>query len=275
MAAAWEAWSAVGIIPTTGGGAWVDSNMLTAPKVERWAETAQTQGIRKEATQCASTRTHIHSAHASKLKMLMQCIQDIVGKKNNCGRRKIIEWERGKATHKQNKWNDKERKKEERKKEKEKKWNTWAKRKQKTKNKPSGKKENQRILTKNKKLYSIKRFLLFFFFFVFTGRNYLNTKYSFLKENTHRILNAHVIMQHRKEKKMQDQKEKEKKKKMERGKISSKKHTQRNKCTLFNPQKHNIHILKAVAFLHQLKPHTEGQHNACQLGHPFKSILIS
>ena len=150
MAAAWEAWSAVGIIPTTGGGAWVDSNMLTAPKVERWAETAQTQGIRKEATQCASTRTHIHSTHASKLKMHMQCIQDIVGKKK-LWKNKRIEWERGKATHthKQNKWNDKERKKERRKKKTEKKHtqNTWAKRKNKTKNKPSGKKENQRILT--------------------------------------------------------------------------------------------------------------------------------
>ena len=97
----------------------MDSNMLTAPKVERWAETAQTQGIRKEATQCASTRTHIHSTHASKLKMHMQCIQDIVGKKKNCGRIKELN-ERGEKPH-TNKTNEtikKERKKEEKKKRK-------------------------------------------------------------------------------------------------------------------------------------------------------------
>ena len=116
MAAAWEVWSAVGIIPTTGGGAWADSNMLTAPKVERWAETAQRQGIRKEATQCASTRTHVHSTHASKLKMRMQCIQDIVGNKKKLRKKKKNWMREGKKPHtnkqmKQSKKEEKERKK--------------------------------------------------------------------------------------------------------------------------------------------------------------------
>lgn len=94
--------------------------MLTAPKVERWAETVQTQGIRKEATQCASTRTHIHSAHALKLKMRMQCIQDIVGRKK-LWKKKKNRMREGKKPH-TNKTNEtiKERKKEEKERKKKK-----------------------------------------------------------------------------------------------------------------------------------------------------------
>ena len=48
-------------------------------------------------------------------------------------------------------------------------------------------------------------------------------------------------MQHRKEKKMQDQQEKEKKKKMERGKISSKKHTEKQMYTVQSSKTQHSH----------------------------------